>query len=296
VKIANASASQLSYALAFDDFSTYDTASLAPARVLSGGSGWTENGFVNATNQLVSRLCQDGITRTVLEINGKGDYIRKFPFNTNFFRARIVVLWGITNFGATFTNTFVIGVTSGTNAGFHGGSSGNSFGSGNLNSTMTFAYSNALEAPYYDIPLWRGVHKTNATTTGGISMTGSSGRGAAALPNFGAVHCDITRNTASNFPLTNDTWTFGFRQPNFQGPAQTASLTVLDAYPVTANAIFDAQATSTATMAPTVDTSTTTVGQPLNTGNFGQVPYVCVSWGGGDQLIQIMSVVVYKLH
>jgi hypothetical protein len=286
----------LSYALAIDDFSTYTNTAQASARVLSGGQGWTENGYVNGASRLVSRVCDDGITRTVLEINGKADYIRKFPFDTNYMKLRVVVIWGVTNGAADFTNTFVIGVTSGTNAGFHGGNSGNSFGIGNLNSTMTFAYSNSLERPYYDFVFQRGVHKTNATISGGIAMSSSSGRGVAVLPRFGAVHLDLERNTSSNLPMTNDTVTFGFRAPNQQGPAQTASATVLDRFPVLANAVFDAQAPATTSMAPTVDTGTTTVSPALKTGDFGQVPYLCVSWGGGNQLIQIMCVVVYKLY
>lgn len=274
--------------LAIDDFSTYTAGTFIS---LSGGSGWAANGIITASNQILPRTFLDGVSRNVLQFNGRGDLVRPFPWGTNWQKIRIGILIGLTNVGSLQTNSIFVGIGSGTNSGYYNAGNSNLFGLGNDGSSANFQYSNSLTFPYYGFLSLRGVHKTNTVIANNISTTGSTGDGIAALPHFTAIIIDFTRGDY----LTNNLISFALNMPSRLAPVDASVPAVLDSYPTMSMLLYDVQ-TETSSGLQLVDTSQQTLaGHNTNERLVGKLDTMVISWGYSSNLIQVAGYIVRKI-
>lgn len=274
--------------LAIDDFSTYTAGTFIS---LSGGAGFTANGMITASNQVLSRTFVDGVARNVLQFNGRGDLVRPFPWGTNWQKIRIGILIGLTNVGGLQTNSLFIGIGSGTNSGYYNAGNSNLFGLGNDGSSANFQHSNSLTYPYYGFVSLRGVHKTNTVIANGISTTGSTGDGIAALPMFTEILLDFTRGDY----LTNNLISFALNMPSRLAPPDSSAPAVLDSYPTMSQVLYDVM-TETTSGLQLVDTSQQTLaGHNTNERLVGKLDCMTISWGYSSNLIQVAGYIVRKI-
>lgn len=278
-----------------EDFSQYPTGS-NPA--LTGGFGWNGTGVITAASQIVPRVWLDGVTRNTLQINGKGDYARKWPWGTNWVKIRLGILWAATNSGASFTNTYAIGICKGTNGGFYNSANQNFFGTANnAAGHHDWNYSNALFAPYYDVVrLNSQAYSVTNGVSGNNTLSGSTGRGVAALPHFSALILDFTRQNANNI-FSNDTITVTVNAPSHLSPADASTTpAVLNRRPTLATLINVLRTTPQLNVQDIVSTTTSSLAVSTKFLNFGQFDSFTFSWGGNTNLIEIAGIVGVKLY
>lgn len=273
---------------AIEDFSLY-----APTNspTIDNGIGWTESGIVTATAQIVPRVWADGITRNVLQFNGRGEYVRKFPWGTNWQQIRIGILSAITNAGVSITNSYAFGIGAGTNSGYYQTGNSNFVGFGNDVTGNTFVLSNSLISPYYSTVFFRGVHKTNTVTQNGISVTSSSGNGWGIIPRFTEMIINVTRADY----ITNETITIGYHNPVNLAPPDSGSYVVLDGMPAMPQMLFDVDYETTTGIQNTASTQgTVTLNTQMNTA--GALDAVCLSWGYSGDIMEIGGIIVRKIR
>lgn len=282
--------------LVVDAFDNY-TNGLAPS--ISGGSGWLANGICTGSNQIVARVNLDGVTRKALQIYSKGDYVRPFPWGTNWVKMRFGILWGVTNVGSTITNTFMIGICKGTNGGFHNSAvqwlgAGTEI-TGAVTTEYNLIFSNATGFAYYDSPFWASQlkQKTGGVFTASGSLSGSTGRGVAALPDYHVMILEITRTLTTDYPRTNDTITTTVYAPSSFLPTASSSVpSIVLRRPTIAMLINEVKL---AAMGAIVNSTGSSLAIATKTGAFGQFDSFDFSWSGATNLCEIQAVVGYKV-
>lgn len=275
--------------LAIEDFSTYTAGTFIS---LSGGAGFSANGMITASNQVLPITWLDGVSRNVLQFNGRGDLVRPFPWGTNWQKIRIGLLLAMTNTGGLQTNSIFIGIGSQTNSGYYNAGNSNIFGVGNDGSSANFQYSNSLTFPYFGFMSLRGIHRTNTTTANNLSVTGSTGDGIAITPHWSEILIDFTRGDY----LTNQLISFALRVPSRLAPVDSSVPAVLDAYPSMAQVVYDVL-TETTSGLQLVDTSAATIsGQNTGERFFGKLDSFTMGWGYSTNLIRIAGYVVRKIQ
>jgi hypothetical protein len=292
---ANTSLASLQEAALIDDFSTYPAGPIT----VNGGMGWTSNGIVTATNQVLPRTWMDGVSRNVLQMTSRGEYIRPWPWGTNWIKLRFAILWGVTNVNNTsITNTWFMGICKGTNGGVHTPTNQNAMGIGNWGGTSLNNSNIAVEFPYYDAATSpAGIQRTNgATYTGGISFSGSAGRGLAALPHFAVWIFEVEKNLTVNYPGTNDLYTFRFYQPTREPPTgASGNANVIGRRPSLSRVLTEMQLAALSTTALVVGPQTLAA-HSTRVDAFGQFDSFVFSWGGNSNLCEVAGIVGYKLY
>lgn len=273
--------------IAVEDFSLYSETNSLTANL---GTGWRSNGLVTAAHQIVPRVFRDGITRNVLQFNGRGEYVRPLPFDTNWQRFKVIIVFAVTNMGGNQTNSLAFGIGAGTNSGYYQVGNSNFLGVGNDNS-HTLYHSNSLVTPYFGLFTTRGIHRTNTVASVGNAMSGSMGDAIAALPSFSFMMLEFTRADY----VTNESITVSANMPNRAAPPDTSSNTILDSIPGLGQAMFEIRAESTSGYT-VVDTGTSTFG-PHNSKerSLGKLNTLCLSWGYSSNLLEIAAIVVRKI-
>jgi hypothetical protein len=281
--------------MVIDDFSTYATTASAPT--INGGYGFAANGVVTTTSQIGSRTMLDGMTRNVLRIYGKGDYVRPLPWGTNWTRIRVGIIFAVTNAGATFTNAFGVGIcANGTNGGFFGNSASNVWMIGTSAQASTehsFFYSNQLDVAFFRLPfLDRSAIRTNNTTAATTSGSGSMGRAIGAIPHFTVMYVDFARIMSSTWPTTNQTFTVTTRAMDEIVAASGGVITKRSGINSFIADLNELSSTYVLADSDTVTYSAITHNERF----FGPYNSVTISWGRPDLMLEVWAVAVAKLH
>lgn len=282
-----------------DDFSKY-TATDTPQP--TNGFGWSSNGIITGASKIVPRVWLDGKTRNVLQLYSKGGYTRPWPWGTNWVKLRVGILWGVTNTGATFTNTYAFGVTKATNGGYFNPSVVSWFGTANdiASSSQSFFYSNNLQSTYYDNLRMASEYfqKTNNVRVS-AALSGSGGRGVAALPNYSAFIIEVLRPLASDGGITNQTYTINVHAPDWRAPSQVSGVpTPVNRRPSLGSLIYACKQTSSGGVinGDIVIAAASGAAIPAATRFFGEFDSVNFSWGGNDALCEVAAIVVVKVY